>query len=86
MSGHSTTPVRGTLPKDRTAFLPYIDEPAKVKAASPTTIANWIKYHMKNAGIDTSVYKSYSLRSASSTKAVQNGHSTKVSNNIRTGA
>lgn len=35
-----STPVRGTLPKDRTAFLPYIDEPAKVKTASPTTIAN----------------------------------------------
>ncbi|KAG1526916.1 hypothetical protein G6F51_014311 [Rhizopus arrhizus] len=83
MPSHNTAPFflersapnRDTLPKDHTAFLAYIDDPAKVKTASPTTVENWGKYHMENADIDTSVYKAHSVQSASCTKAVQNGHS-----------
>ncbi|KAG1374117.1 hypothetical protein G6F61_009607 [Rhizopus arrhizus] len=74
-STERSAPNRDTLPKDHTAFLAYIDDPAKVKTASPTTVENWGKYHMENADIDTSVYKAHSVQSASCTKAVQNGHS-----------
>jgi hypothetical protein len=39
------------------------------------TLANWIKKEMEEAGIDTNIFKAHSIRSASNTKAVQNGHS-----------
>lgn len=65
--------LRNNLPIDHSSFLAYILEPEKVKSASPSTVATWVSKAMDKAGIDTSVYKPHSIRSASSTKAVENG-------------
>jgi len=47
-------------------------QPTSVKT---TTVANWIKTAMDKAGIDTNHYQAHSIRAASSTKAVELGHS-----------
>jgi hypothetical protein len=65
--------LRRNLPVDHRLFLACINEPDKVKSASPSTIATWVSEAMKKAGIDTDLYKLHSIRSASSTKAVENG-------------
>lgn len=67
--------LRVNLPKEHTFFLVYVEDPTKVKSVRLTTVTNWNKENMKKADIDKSIYKAHSLRSASSTKAVQNGHS-----------
>ena len=43
------------------------------KAASDDTISRWIKNTIPSVGIDTYVFKAHSNRSASSSKAKQNG-------------
>lgn len=67
--------LRKDLPEDHTLFLTYIDSPKISTSVKPTTIANWIKTAMAEAGIDTKEYQAHSIRAASSTKAVELGHS-----------
>ncbi|KAG1634730.1 hypothetical protein G6F44_010014 [Rhizopus delemar] len=67
------TQLRGSLPEDHTLLLAYISKPSEVKSVRPKTVASWLKNHMAKAGIDTSIYTAHSFRSASSTKAVQQG-------------
>ena len=43
------------------------------KGASKDTIARWVKEILKNSGIDTSVFKPHSTRSASTSKALASG-------------
>ncbi|KAG1526955.1 hypothetical protein G6F52_001971 [Rhizopus delemar] len=47
----------------------------KSRPISLVTIANWIKDSLKEAGINTDVFKAHSLRSAANTKAISNGAS-----------
>ncbi|KAG0931393.1 hypothetical protein G6F32_011682 [Rhizopus arrhizus] len=67
--------VRQQLPEDHTLFLAYINDNNKVSSVRASTISGWIKNSMAEAGIDTSNYKPHSIRSASSTKAVEKGSS-----------
>jgi len=45
-------------------------------AATATTIARWIKTGLSKAGIDTSIFKAHSVRSASTSAAADAGVST----------
>lgn len=63
------------LPEDHTLFLTYIDSSKNSTSVKPTTIANWVKTAMTEAGIDTKEYQAHSILAASSTKAVELGHS-----------
>ncbi|KAG1038842.1 hypothetical protein G6F43_012627 [Rhizopus delemar] len=71
-----TSTLREKLPSEHTLFLTYLDnnnkQPSSVR---PTTVANWIKAVFQEAGIDTTYFQAHSIRSASSTKAVELGHS-----------
>lgn len=68
--------LRQELPKDHNLFLTYIDSTTKVSTSvRPTTVANWAKAAMDEAGIDTKAYQAHSIRAASSTKAAELGHS-----------
>jgi hypothetical protein len=69
-----TIPLRTKLPTEHKLFLGFIDDENKVCSARSGTIASWVKEVMKNAGVDTSLYGPHSIRSASSTKAVERGH------------
>jgi ferredoxin-NADP reductase len=54
-----------------------VDSPDKdIISIQPTTLANWVKQHMEEAGVDTSKCKAHSIRSAASTKAKELGFST----------
>ncbi|KAG2193056.1 hypothetical protein INT47_012130 [Mucor saturninus] len=68
-----TRELRSSLPDNHTLFLKFIFDSKKVDSVSPSTVASWIKTCMANAGINTQTYKPHSLRSASSTKAVERG-------------
>ncbi|KAG1446346.1 hypothetical protein G6F46_000414 [Rhizopus delemar] len=75
--------LRGHLAEDHSLFLASMMEinGDKSRPISPVTIANWIKDSLKEAGINTSMFKVHSLRLAASTKAVSNGasiHSVKM--------
>ncbi|KAG1063729.1 hypothetical protein G6F41_010576 [Rhizopus arrhizus] len=69
-----TQSLRVGLPNDHTVFLAYLSDPSKVKSISQVTVANIVKKNMAEAGIDTKTYGPHTIRSASSTKAVQLGH------------
>ncbi|KAG1546588.1 hypothetical protein G6F49_010451 [Rhizopus delemar] len=68
-----TEKYRGKLPEEQTLFLAYINEQRPTSCARPNTVTSWIKNDMAQAGIDTNKYQPHSIRSASSTKAVQLG-------------
>ncbi|KAG1031740.1 hypothetical protein G6F43_013897 [Rhizopus delemar] len=68
-----TEKYRGKLPEEQTLFLAYINEQRLTSCARPNTVTSWIKNDMAQAGIDTNKYQPHSIRSASSTKAVQLG-------------
>ncbi|KAG0733952.1 hypothetical protein G6F57_013986 [Rhizopus arrhizus] len=71
-----TASIRSSLPKDYTLFLTYLDNKDKeTSSVRPSTVSNWIKSIMNKAGIDITEYKAHSIRSASSTKAVEESHS-----------
>ncbi|KAG1370665.1 hypothetical protein G6F61_011843 [Rhizopus arrhizus] len=71
-----TASIRSSLPKDHTLFLTYLDNKDKeTSSVRPSTVSNWIKSIMNKAGIDITKYKAHSIRSASSTKAVEKSHS-----------
>jgi integrase len=71
-----TAIIRSTLPVDHTLFLTYLDKDDKKSTSiRPSTVANWIKSEMQAAGIDTTHFQAHSIRSSSSTKAVELGHS-----------
>ncbi|KAG1045554.1 hypothetical protein G6F43_011250 [Rhizopus delemar] len=71
-----TVHLRKDLPEDRTLFLAYIDSNQKpAMSVRPTTVANWVKAAMGKAGINIKDYQAHSIRAASSTKAVELGHS-----------
>lgn len=55
-------------------FLAYIEVPTTACSARSGTVANWVNEIMTKAGIDTSIYRAHSTRSASSTKAIEQGH------------
>ncbi|KAG1135500.1 hypothetical protein G6F37_012700 [Rhizopus arrhizus] len=62
---------------EHSLFLTYLQDDKKneeSKSAAPSTIANWIKAHMKKAGINEA-YKPHSIHSAVSTEAVMLGNS-----------
>lgn len=71
-----TSVLRQDLEQDHTLFLTYLDQEDKPSTSvRPTTVANWIKQALNQAGIDTSLFQAHSLRAASSTKAVELGNS-----------
>ena len=71
-----TAHLREGMPDDHTLFLAYIDSPQKLPmSVRPTTVANWVKEALGKAGINTKDYQAHSVRAASSTKAVELGHS-----------
>lgn len=71
-----TAIIRQDLTKDHTLFLTYLDQEEKPSTSvRPTTVANWIKEALQQAGIDTSLFQAHSIRAASSTKAVELGNS-----------
>ena len=65
--------LRSELPADNTLFLTNLAQLEKIKTISSVTVANIVKRNMKAAGINTNIYGSHTLRSASSTKAFQLG-------------
>ncbi|EIE91831.1 hypothetical protein RO3G_16542 [Rhizopus delemar RA 99-880] len=69
-----TTVLRACLPKDHTLFLAYINEGSKTTSIRPSTLSNWMKRLMQQAGITTE-YKVHSIRAAASTKAIEKGNS-----------
>ncbi|KAG0923548.1 hypothetical protein G6F57_019173 [Rhizopus arrhizus] len=72
----NTNNLRQNLPKDHTLFLTYLEQTDKPSdSVRPTTVANWIKDEMEKAGIDITKFQAHSIRTASSTKAVELGHS-----------
>ncbi|KAG1135531.1 hypothetical protein G6F38_012729 [Rhizopus arrhizus] len=69
-----TQSLRQNLPDDHTLFLTYLDNKNKTSSSvRPSTVSSWVKQIMTEAGIDTTVYKAHSIRSASSTKAIELG-------------
>src|SRR3972149_341629 len=71
-----TAHLRQNLPEDHTLFLAYIESNKKpTTSVRPTTVANWVKAAMEKAGIDIKDYQAHAIRAASSTKAVELGHS-----------
>lgn len=71
-----TFKLRKILPMDYKLFLGYIADENKVCSARSTTVANRVKEVMNNTGVDTKKYGPHSIRSASSTKAIERGHHT----------
>jgi hypothetical protein len=69
-----TSSMRTSLLEDHTLFLAYIDYTTAFRSAFPATVSNWVKNHMKCTAVDIKKYKAHSLRSASSTFAVQGGN------------
>ena len=43
------------------------------KGLSPQTISNWIKWIMKESGVNISMFQAHSCRMVSTSKAAQNG-------------
>ncbi|KAI8642312.1 hypothetical protein BD408DRAFT_318709, partial [Parasitella parasitica] len=71
---------RSDLPDDYTLFLANLGTSGSVRSIRPSTAASWLTTIMQDAGVDTTVFKAHSLRSASSiTKAVEKGISIKRS-------
>jgi integrase len=70
-----TAILRRNLPVDHTLFLAFIEKPESVTSIRPSTMSNWVKLLMEKSGIDTTKFKAHSIRAASSTKAVEKGHS-----------
>ncbi len=62
-----TKTIRG---EEKQLFISYMKPHAKVTAA---TISRWVKMIMAMAGIDVSIYKSHSVRAASTSKAWELG-------------
>ncbi|WP_206340422.1 hypothetical protein, partial [Blastococcus litoris] len=53
-----TTHLRQHLPEDHTLFLTYIDSDNKpTSSVRPSTVANWVKTVMGNAGVDIQDFK-----------------------------
>lgn len=61
--------------KNETAFIITYGKPHK--QAKPDTISRWLKNELMSAGIDSSIYKAHSYRSASASKATEKGISYK---------
>lgn len=60
------------LSENHTLFLKYIDRGGKdPQSIEPKTASFWLYEMMKAAKINTDIYKPHSLRSASTTKAVE---------------
>jgi hypothetical protein len=59
-----STGLRSTLPESHALWLAYINQPDKVRSIKQSTVSKWIKDEMNDAGIDTSIYKTHSIRSA----------------------
>jgi hypothetical protein len=53
----------------------YLNIPKKTpQSMKPTTLSNWLALAMKDTGIDTDIFSAHSFRTATSTKAIQEGH------------
>ncbi|KAI8365170.1 uncharacterized protein BYT42DRAFT_596011 [Radiomyces spectabilis] len=65
---------RELCPGTYTLFLTYLEDDKGTTSVRPSTVSNWVKFIMKNGGIK-GVYKAHSIRSVSSTKAVEKLHS-----------
>ncbi|KAG1037581.1 hypothetical protein G6F43_012829 [Rhizopus delemar] len=60
-------------------FFAYLDHSHSTpRPVRPKTVANWLKDILKNSGVDTTVHKAYSFRSAAATKAVMTGTPTHI--------
>ena len=70
---HKTEVLRTDQLKKKRLFIGYTKPHSPV---APCSIARWIKIGLRQAGIDTNVYKAHSTRAASSSKAVAQGLST----------
>lgn len=62
------------LPEDDSLFLVYLMESSKLRTLNLISVANIVKKHMKAARIDTKVYGSHSVCSASRTKITEVGN------------
>ncbi|EIE90780.1 hypothetical protein RO3G_15491 [Rhizopus delemar RA 99-880] len=60
--------LRVNLPNDHTLFLAHIDKLEQVVSIRPSTMSSWVKTIMERSGVDTTIYKAYSIRSASSSE------------------
>ncbi|EIE90419.1 hypothetical protein RO3G_15130 [Rhizopus delemar RA 99-880] len=74
-SSNRITHIRTTLPEGHTLLLTYIDHTDKDSSIKPSTTSKWVKDIMQTSGIDTTQCKAHPIRSASSTKAIEKGHS-----------
>ncbi|CEP06880.1 hypothetical protein [Parasitella parasitica] len=72
---HSRNPKEGPVKSTILGELSDEDMCTNSTSVKPTTVANWVKTAMAEAGIDTKDYQAHSIRAASSTKAVELGHS-----------
>ncbi|ORE02200.1 hypothetical protein BCV72DRAFT_215720 [Rhizopus microsporus var. microsporus] len=57
-----------SLLEDHTLFLAYIEDTTSVRFVLPSTVSNWVKNHMRCAGVDTKKYKAHPFKSASNAK------------------
>jgi hypothetical protein len=57
-------------------FLTYIEQPEKTNSIQLSTLSNWMKRIMRLSGIDTTKYKTHSIRIVSGTKVVANVYPT----------
>ncbi|KAG1058190.1 hypothetical protein G6F43_000014 [Rhizopus delemar] len=69
-----TANIRMNPPKDHTLFLVDVEKIDQIGSVRPVTTVSWIQQVMQDAGIDTSILKSHSLREAASTWAVMHRH------------
>ncbi|XP_047996617.1 uncharacterized protein LOC125242260 [Leguminivora glycinivorella] len=59
----------------------FITTKRPYKAATPSTLSRWIKTTLKNSGIDTNIFKSHSVRHASTSSASIKGVSIDIIRN-----
>lgn len=67
--------MRANLPTDHALFLAHIDKPEQVAPIRPSTMSSWVVLVVERSGVNITIYKAHSIRSAASTKAVEKGHS-----------
>lgn len=69
-----TTKIRVNLPKDHKLCLTEVKKEDQVRSVKPAIVTSRIQGVMQEVGIDTSIYRAYSLRAAVSAWAIMYGH------------
>jgi hypothetical protein len=68
-----TKELRAELPEDHTIWLASLKQENLITAALPATVAGYVREVMAEAGLNTHLHTPHTLRSATSTKAIQKG-------------